>query len=160
MSDNNFEITKEFGNIIWIDDSRKLWTIPEGFFTKKINPNRIYKYKDIKSVEIFEDSYTSKGGIFVEEMCTTLSIRIKLNNNNIIENKIINSKTKKSSFLYKTALEILTEIKNYFDEVLESNSKKNVNDVPGEILKYKKLLDEGIITQKEFELKKKQLLGL
>ena len=29
-----------------------------------------------------------------------------------------------------------------------------------EILKYKKLLDMGIITQDEFEAKKKQLLGL
>jgi len=29
-----------------------------------------------------------------------------------------------------------------------------------EILKFKKLLDEGIITQEEFDAKKKQLLGL
>ncbi|WP_313128542.1 SHOCT domain-containing protein [Anaerocolumna sp.] len=27
-------------------------------------------------------------------------------------------------------------------------------------MKYKQLFDEGIITQKEFDLKKKQLLGL
>ena len=29
-----------------------------------------------------------------------------------------------------------------------------------EILRYKKLFDEGVITQEEFEAKKKQLLGL
>lgn len=29
-----------------------------------------------------------------------------------------------------------------------------------EILKYKKLLDDGILTQDEFDAKKKQLLGL
>ena len=29
-----------------------------------------------------------------------------------------------------------------------------------EILKFKKLLDAGIITQEEFDLKKKQLLGI
>lgn len=29
-----------------------------------------------------------------------------------------------------------------------------------EIIKYKELLDSGIITQEEFELKKKQLLGI
>ena len=35
-----------------------------------------------------------------------------------------------------------------------------VNDVADEIAKYKKLFDDGIITQEEFEAKKKQLLGL
>lgn len=39
---------------------------------------------------------------------------------------------------------------------------KNSNDesAADELLKWKKLLDSGVITREEFDLKKKQLLGL
>ena len=37
---------------------------------------------------------------------------------------------------------------------------ENVNDPIEEIRKYKSLLDDGIITQEEFDAKKKQLLGI
>lgn len=40
------------------------------------------------------------------------------------------------------------------------NSVNNSIDVADEIVKFKKLADDGIITQEEFEAKKKQLLGL
>lgn len=44
------------------------------------------------------------------------------------------------------------------------NSTKNSDSqnisAADEIVKYKKLLDEGIITESEFQLKKKQLLDL
>ena len=45
----------------------------------------------------------------------------------------------------------------------EVDKKKNTNTVTSpveEIKKYKELLDSGIITQEEFDAKKKQLLGL
>lgn len=38
--------------------------------------------------------------------------------------------------------------------------KSNLADAPSELLKYKDLLDKGVITQEEFEAKKKQVLGL
>ena len=50
--------------------------------------------------------------------------------------------------------------------IMEKISKKQTNHSNGkissadEIIKFKKLLDQGIITQSEFDLKKKQLLGL
>ena len=40
------------------------------------------------------------------------------------------------------------------------NSVNNSIDAADEIVKFKKLADDGIITQEEFEAKKKQLLGL
>lgn len=45
---------------------------------------------------------------------------------------------------------------------LSTKQETNSNGISGadEILKYKNLLDQGIITQDEFETKKKQLLGL
>lgn len=43
--------------------------------------------------------------------------------------------------------------------VVESASTQAANPVD-ELRKYKQLLDDGIITQTEFDTKKKQLLGL
>lgn len=42
----------------------------------------------------------------------------------------------------------------------KQETKANENSSADEIKKFKELLDEGILTQEEFELKKKQLLGI
>lgn len=57
--------------------------------------------------------------------------------------------------------ETALKIKDFILEKISKNSASN-NNVSNaeEIAKYKKLLDDGIITQKEFESKKRQLLGL
>ncbi len=52
-------------------------------------------------------------------------------------------------------LEVLSD-----EQYEELNSGSNSNSVPDEIKKFKELLDNGIITQEEFDAKKKQLLGL
>ena len=46
---------------------------------------------------------------------------------------------------------------NNTDEIKESYSSNGTSD---EIMKFKELLDKGVITQEEFDAKKKQLLGL
>lgn len=55
------------------------------------------------------------------------------------------------------------EIKEYIESILVNRSKPQVAaSVSGadEILKYKELLDQGVITEEEFRAKKKQLLGI
>ncbi|MGW6193065.1 SHOCT domain-containing protein [Bacillus cereus] len=55
------------------------------------------------------------------------------------------------------------EIKEYIESILVNKSKPQVaSSVSGadEILKYKELLDQGVITEEEFQAKKKQLLGI
>lgn len=59
------------------------------------------------------------------------------------------------------------EVKEVFDEYKAKESDTSANNSAvqevssaDEILKYKGLLDQGIITQEEFDAKKKQLLGL
>lgn len=55
------------------------------------------------------------------------------------------------------------EIKVYIESILVNKSKSQVAaSVSGadEILKYKELLDQGIITEEDFQAKKKQLLGI
>lgn len=64
--------------------------------------------------------------------------------------------------LSKRNLEIM---KNEINLLIQNRSSKEVSNKPtgsgaDEILKYKSLLDQGIITQEEFDKKKKELLGL
>ena len=58
---------------------------------------------------------------------------------------------------YEIALKIRDYIENY-----QANQGTPPQALSGadEILKYKKLLDDGILSQEEFDIKKKQLLGL
>lgn len=46
------------------------------------------------------------------------------------------------------------------EEVKKASSSKTTKNAAKEIREYKQLLDDGIITQEEFDAKKKQLLGL
>ena len=58
------------------------------------------------------------------------------------------------------------ELYNAINELIQNRSNNNSSnktqkeDVPNEIRKYKELLDDGLITQKEYDEKKKQLLNL
>lgn len=58
------------------------------------------------------------------------------------------------------------EIKKYIESIIFNRSKAGTQTIiqqqssADQILKYKELLDKGIINQSEFELKKKELLGL
>jgi len=59
---------------------------------------------------------------------------------------------------YETALEIKEYVENYSES---SKISSNVNNSSAdEIVKFKNLLDQGILTQQEFDAKKRQLLGL
>lgn len=46
------------------------------------------------------------------------------------------------------------------EEKKESGPQNSMMDTPDELKKYKELLDSGVITQEEFDAKKKQLLGM
>ncbi|MSA02948.1 DUF4428 domain-containing protein [Lactonifactor sp. BIOML-A3] len=81
---------------------------------------------------------------------------------------LINTETKKSGGIYRLTKDIADQIISALDgivhEVENDNNKvtssNNSLSSADEILKFKNLLDSGIITQEEFEAKKKQLLGL
>src|SRR5690625_219696 len=60
---------------------------------------------------------------------------------------------------YEQALEIKNYIEDYqrkSDESFKSSSSSGAE----EILKYKKLAEDGVISEEEFEVKKKQILGI
>ena len=103
----------------------------------------------------------------MSEICTLLKIKITFRNCNrrsIDITFIDNSKGfQKNSYEYTTkfelAEEIMTALQVAVDKVKmsELSTKTSVAD---EILKFKNLLDLGAITEEEYNVKKKQLLGL
>ncbi len=101
--------------------------------------------------------------------CTSLKIKITLNDMASPTEYIylITSETKKNSIIYRTYANQAQEILSLFQVMCDSNKKAPVTpsvereqSAADEIVKFKQLLDSGIITEEEFEAKKKQLLGL
>lgn len=183
-----FEPTIKIENYFYIDEIRNEWAIPEGLLLKKVQ--RVHSYSDILSYELIEDGDSiSKGGVGRalvggalfggigaivggvtghkhKSTCTKLQIRITLNDlSSPVEYiTLINFETKKSSLLYSSAYDTAKQIMSML-EIICSNSEpeskvSEVKDEVEEVLKYKNLLDQGIITKEEFEAKKKKIMGI
>lgn len=81
---------------------------------------------------------------------------------------LINSSTKKDSIAYKTYIKEAESIISKLQLIVGSREEakadilpsKNNESVADQIRSFKALLDDGIITQEEFDAKKKQLLGI
>lgn len=106
-----------------------------------------------------------------KNICNSLKLKITLNDleEPAIYVDYVTSPTKKDGFVYKTIAESAQNAVSILSIILEENSKQlnNNNNNPNsefsvadEILKFKSLLDQGIVTQEEFDLKKKELLNL
>ena len=61
-------------------------------------------------------------------------------------------------FFAKKDNEVIDKIKLAVEELMTKSDSPHVVSSADEILKFKNLLDDGVITQEEFEEKKKQLL--
>lgn len=76
------------------------------------------------------------------------------------------TKDENTIMFVKKEQKMADEIKSYVENILASKNKLSINtdktssDSAEEIRKFKSLLDEGIITQEEFDLKKKQILNI
>lgn len=112
------------------------------------------------------------GGKTAKNILTSLEVVITLDNpyRNIINVKCMPTgmTCKSGSLLYKT---YKAEANNFVSFLATISAKAKKTDAQkiknvskdkefDEIVKYKELLDKGIITQEEFNLKKKELLGL
>lgn len=105
-----------------------------------------------------------------KKTCSRLQIKITLNDMAIpvVYINFIKAETKKDSFIYKSIYPLAQEALSLLNIICQSQKKNtnqnastsNTDSDADEILKFKQLLDSGIITQEEFDAKKKQLLGL
>ena len=51
-------------------------------------------------------------------------------------------------------------LKDMLEKCVSSTSSASSNDSMSQLIQLKQLLDQGIITQSDFEIKKKQILGI
>ena len=111
------------------------------------------------------------GGKKQKKIVTSMSIKITTKNMDAptIYINFITGKTKTNSSIYKAATYCAQETLSTLAQIVAQNEDaqpdptQNPSSETGpadEIRKYKQLLDDGIITQEEFESKKKQLLNL
>lgn len=109
------------------------------------------------------------GGKKSKGICKSLQVRIGLKDalDENIYIKLINSETKTKSFLYNSCIAAANDIINVLSKITEENNQNentiapNITEDPyEEVKKLKELLDLEIVTQEEFDKKKKELLGL
>lgn len=182
----NFKTTKKIGGFIEFDDINKKWFIPKDKSSKAYP--KIYNYEDILEFELLKDGESvTKGGIgkavagglifggvgaivggstgkkTTKEVIKSLNIKITLNDINDPTEYINLIDFKTPKFEYQNIYTSTEEILSTLSIILEGNktvlNKKNYSDAD-EIVKFKNLFEEGVITQEEFNKKKQEILGL
>ena len=100
--------------------------------------------------------------------CTSLLVRISLNNLKTpqVVIPLINGTEIKKDTYYQSYFETAKELMSTLAYIANQNDANEIKDSSvssasgaDEILKFKNLLDSGIITQEEFDAKKQQILG-
>ena len=126
------------------------------FFSKGIARERKIFYKDIASIQFKDSNHLLSGFIefYVIGHLTKQGGGLFAGTSN--ENRFT---------FYHKFLPLMYEIKDYVQSKINSINNQQttvINPTSGadELRKFKQLLDEGIISQEEFDTKKKQILGL
>lgn len=184
---NNFKVSKKVIDYMHFDDENKKFLLPKTMFKKaKIyNYSEVLGYEILENGDsiikgglgsaivggvLFGGLGAVVGGVTGSKTTKTLikNLRVKIildNSVNPVEYiDIIMSDTQRDGFKYKMLRKYADDIAGILDGIMSKNVKTNNNQTTvsnaDEILKYKKLMDDGIITEDEFTAKKKQLLGL
>lgn len=109
-------------------------------------------------------------GKIIDEVCSSLQVKINVKdlNNPVISITLNNTPIKKSSDAY---LSLMNQAKSLIGNLEFISSSKNIDEAPKinlqnnqplkeQLQELKDMLNEGLITQEEFEQKKKQILNL
>lgn len=107
-----------------------------------------------------------------KKIVSSLNVIISLNNafrNNITISCLTTGPCKVGSLIYKGHMQNVQKLVSFLDSICSQAAQQVPIEPPpfpqtispaDEILKYKELMDKKVITEEEFELKKKALLGL
>lgn len=184
----NFKATQKVGKFIEFNDNKCKFLIPKKLFSKPLiyDYSEIVSFELAEDGDVVTKGGLGRalvggalfggvgaivggvtGGKTAKKVIKSMSVKITVDrkSNPVVEIVLLNSETKTDSFIYKgfkkqadeiiAILKVITNDKNSKEEMI--NSKISPAD---EILKYKALLDSGVITQEEFDKKKKELLNL
>lgn len=98
-----------------------------------------------------------------KEFADSLCIKIKIKNTAPIVIETLTKRVNKNSKDYQLSYTLIEQTAEYLQPIVEKNRadiQPQSSPPIGDIREFKALLDEGIITQEEFDRKKKELLGL
>ena len=180
-----FRPSKELCNEFFIDEYDRLFMVKSNVFKYESlmgfnlleNGHSVTKGglgSAVAGGALFGDVGAVVGGITGKKtnsgICDSMELCITLKNTyeDTAYITFISSETKMNSFAYesakKTAQKCIVALQNIqeYNRSLATNLPEKIEkySAADEILKFKKLMDEGIISQDEFEMKKKQLLKL
>lgn len=179
-----FQETKSVGNFLKIDETNRLWYSGDMFGLKK---SEIHSFDDIVSYDLLEDGAAvttgglgsaAVGGMLfggvgaivggvtgkrkTKGTCSSLQVKITLNNIQCpaVYIPLLQMNVKKESAAYRQAFQRAQEILSILEVICKQNGVVQESDIStaDEIRKYKALLDEGALSEKEFEEIKKKLL--
>ncbi len=123
----------------------------------------IYIYIYLKKLKYYynkENFYIEKGVFFKNKEIIPIENIDSMESKNIIGFKFINIHVKGRFINLINVKKPINEVQKFTEFKNKINNiKDNDQSTADEILKFKNLLDQGIITQEEFEKKKKELLG-
>lgn len=167
MKDKCLVSVKGLNGVVNIYDDRVVISrkTAMGFVFQGIKGDREIYFADIKSIEFKKATMMANGYIqFItnaemsrNQQVGVLGSKVEATKdpNAVIIRAFSKDTVNRSIEVYETASKILKQFKD--------NSNRNVNpsiSAADEIKKFKELLDLDIITQEEFESKKKELLGI
>lgn len=185
-----FTATKKIEKYFEVDEKNQLWRAPRIYSSTIFSYKDILNFELLENGEAITKGGLGNaivggallggvgaivGGVVgpkkTKQEITEYRIKIVVKNfyfSEVYINFLETGKVKSGSFLYKTyaasAQQILSMLAIMTDSIKNPEPIKNPdtanNYVADEIIKFKSLLDQGIITQEEFDAKKKQLLGL
>ncbi len=143
--------------------------ISADFNTKRWRPEvvknaKVWRFSDIVNAKILVDGASASHGY--KTTASSIVVRITMNNPEmqLIDISVMDaSQVGMNTFLYKQSMNNAEEIVSLIDSIKSGkNSEKpsSNTDTSTELRKLKELLDEGIITQEEFDAKKRKILDL
>lgn len=181
---SKFHLTRKIGDQMLVDDDNCIFKLGATIYEF----NQIVKYEFCEDKSTVMEGGTGRAvvgdmlfgatGAIVgaatrpsKNICSSMEIVIYLSDEyHPTESiKLIYDEVKRNSNEYSRALQEARQFIRMIDTIVHRNDNKSENNggnekkvvsVADEIRKFKELFDEGIITQDEFENKKKQLLNL
>ncbi|PKG28773.1 SHOCT domain-containing protein [Cytobacillus horneckiae] len=183
-----FVITKQIGNFVAFDENQQKWALLSSFkgeIKQTYNYSDVINFElleDGNSVAsgglgralvggvLFGGVGAIVGGVTGKKtskgICSSLKLKVTVNDmaNPVVYINFIETKLKTDGFAYRTFAESAQECLSTFqlicDRFSEEKTVKPSSDTADEIMKFKNLLDAGAITEEEYNIKKKELLGI
>ena len=183
IEESGYKVTDELGDLK-VDKNKSVWWVQYYFG----EPN-IHNFNEVIDYELVVNDNTVKGkGAFSRAVAggllfggvgavagastakrvtvvTALYINVYLKDGTLERINFINTATKADSFTYNTMKDCAEKASALFTAMIADNESKNASSASAisaadEIAKYKKLLDDGTITEEEYNAKKKQMMEL